>query len=359
MKVTLRERNQGGMTSLYLDYYENGKRTTKSLKIALHPNPKNKSQRDENTQKLEVAQRIANKENLRIQSEAYGIEDIKKGERSILEFLNQLAKERIGSPNNYGNWNSMIKQFQQFQTNKINFNQFNRDKVEQFKNFLSKANLSDNTKYSYFAKFKAAFKEAVNREIISKNPGQSVKHFPQVETHKAYLTLDELQNAATTECDNPLIKKAFLFGCLTGLRFSDIISLTKSNIQKDGDIYMVPFRQQKTKGVEYHPIGQQAYELLPTPLTDESPFFFGLGKKLDNNANKTLRDWVKKAKINKYITFHCSRHTYATLQLSLGTDIYVLSKLLGHRHLKTTEVYAKVVDQKKIEAANKINIKIP
>ena len=72
--------------------------------------------------------------------------------------------------------------------------------------------------------------------------------------------------------------------------------------------------------------------------------------------NLKLREWVMKAGITKHITFHCARHTYATLQLNLGTDIYTVSKLLGHRHLKTTEVYAKVMDKKKQEAANRIKL---
>ena len=72
-----------------------------------------------------------------------------------------------------------------------------------------------------------------------------------------------------------------------------------------------------------------------------------------------LQQWVMKAGISKTITFHCPRHTYATLQLTLGTDIYTVSKLLGHKDLKTTQVYAKIIDEKKRwEAANRINLNI-
>jgi site-specific recombinase XerD len=70
--------------------------------------------------------------------------------------------------------------------------------------------------------------------------------------------------------------------------------------------------------------------------------------------NIKLQQWVMRAGISKTITFHCARHTYATLQLTLGTDIYTVSKLLGHKDLKTTQVYAKIIDDKKKEAANKI-----
>lgn len=67
-----------------------------------------------------------------------------------------------------------------------------------------------------------------------------------------------------------------------------------------------------------------------------------------------MREWCLKAGITKHITFHCGRHTFAVLQLSLGTEIYTVSKLLGHRELKTTQVYAQIMDAKKREAVNRI-----
>lgn len=69
-----------------------------------------------------------------------------------------------------------------------------------------------------------------------------------------------------------------------------------------------------------------------------------------------MANWIAEAGITKAITFHCVRHTYATLQLSHGTDMFTVSKLLGHRDLKTTQVYAKIIDRTKREAANKIKI---
>jgi site-specific recombinase XerD len=73
-----------------------------------------------------------------------------------------------------------------------------------------------------------------------------------------------------------------------------------------------------------------------------------------NWMNTQLQNWITNAGIEKKITFHCARHSFATLQLSMDTDIYTVSKLLGHKHLRTIEIYAKVVDKKKIEAANRI-----
>ena len=72
--------------------------------------------------------------------------------------------------------------------------------------------------------------------------------------------------------------------------------------------------------------------------------------------SKPLKRWIQSAGITKHITFHCFRHTYATLQLASGTDIYTVSKMLGHTNVRTTQVYTKVVDKKKEDAANAIKI---
>ncbi|MNY64362.1 Tyrosine recombinase XerD [compost metagenome] len=100
------------------------------------------------------------------------------------------------------------------------------------------------------------------------------------------------------------------------------------------------------------PIAEQAYEQLGERGNLEDRIFKGL--KYSAYTNVQLSRWVMSAGITKKITFHCFRHTYATLQLTMGTDIYTVSKLLGHRHLKTTEVYAKVIDKKKVDASKRI-----
>ena len=74
------------------------------------------------------------------------------------------------------------------------------------------------------------------------------------------------------------------------------------------------------------------------------------GLRYSSYLNLELQKWCMKAGITKNITFHSARHTFATLQLTLGTDIYTVSKLLGNKNLKTTQIYTKIIDQKKIEA---------
>ena len=147
------------------------------------------------------------------------------------------------------------------------------------------------------------------------------------------------------------MKDSFLFSCLTGLRFSDIKSLKWENITYDSkNGYIIKFTQQKTKNTEYLPVSEQSIKILGERKKDDDLVF----KDLIYSAyhNKMLHKWVEDAEIDKHITFHSARHTFATLQLTMNTDIYTVSKLLGHRHLKTTEIYAKVIDKKKISAVS-------
>jgi integrase len=153
------------------------------------------------------------------------------------------------------------------------------------------------------------------------------------------------------------MKQAALFSALTGLRFSDIEKLVWGELEHiEGNGYFIKFRQQKTKGVEMLPISQQAFTLLGARQGKEEKVLNGLN--YSAYSNKHLAQWVGLAGIAKDITFHSFRHTFATLQLSKGTDIYTISKMLGHRELKTTQIYAKIIDQTKRTAADKIQLEL-
>lgn len=146
-----------------------------------------------------------------------------------------------------------------------------------------------------------------------------------------------------------------MFSALTGLRFSDIEKLVWGELEYiDGNGYFIKFKQQKTKGDEIMPISEQAFYLLGERKEPKVKVFEGL--KYSAYSNLHLFKWMTKAGITKDITFHCFRHTFATLQLSNGTDIYTVLKMLGHRELKTTQIYAKIIDQTKRDAANKIQL---
>ncbi len=263
------------------------------------------------------------------------------------------------------NWKKVAERLRSFAGGDvILFSQISTKLVEAFREYLlsapfagkRKGTLSQNTAATYFAIFKAAIKQAFNDGYLAVDIASKVKGIQEVESKREYLTMNELNALASTPCEKPVLKQAAIFSALTGLRHCDIQKLKWSEIENDGETIKIKFTQQKTKGVEYMPISEQAYSLCGEPKSKDSLVF----EDLTDSAwiSKPLKRWVESAGITKKITFHCFRHTYATLQLAGGTDIYTVSKMLGHTNVKTTQVYAKVVDESKNKAANVIKLDI-
>lgn len=261
------------------------------------------------------------------------------------------------------NWQRTTHFLKQFIGDNLPFSQIDIRFAEEFKRFLisapcggnRKGTLSQNTSATYFSIFKAALKQAFIDGYLTNDLSAKIKGIQEQETRREYLTADELNKLAETPCERDVLKRAALFSALTGLRHSDIQKLKWQGIQKDGDNYRLNFTQQKTKGVEYMPISKQAYQLCGERCDGNNLVF----EDLPDPAwiSKPLERWIKAAGIHRRITFHSFRHTYATLQLAKGTDIYTVSKMLGHTNVKTTQIYAKVVDEKKNEAAKAIQLK--
>ena len=112
------------------------------------------------------------------------------------------------------------------------------------------------------------------------------------------------------------------------------------------------FRQKKTDGLEYLYISDQARQLLGIRSAQKERVFRGL--KYGVGYNMEILRWCMRAGVNKHITFHCARHTNAVLMLENGADIYTVSKRLGHREIRTTEIYTRIIDEKMRQAADLI-----
>lgn len=372
MTITIRQRKpKGELIRLYLDIYNpNNKkaRTNRALDLFLYQNP-TPTQKKSNKETLDVAEKIRSKLTLELAYENNGLSDLNDKDKTSIDFINYFLEQtdiRYENKNNYGNWDSVHKHLQKFCPNGIPINQVDAKWLTDLKNYLQykakkKSNepLSQSTLHSYFNKVRACLNQAHRDELIIKNPALNVKGFREGEVQREYLTFEELQKVVEIEYSNSNMKKAFIFSCLTGLRWSDIINLTWNDLQysESDNYWFIRFRQQKTKGVETLPIQLQARNLLGDLGGKDERVFKGL--KYSAWHNVKLQQWVMKAGISKTITFHCARHTFATLQMTNGTDIYTISKLLGHRELKTTQLYTKIIDQKKIEATNSIpNLKL-
>lgn len=292
-------------------------------------------------------------------------EQKEKSQENFIKYFEALIKKRHknSSTSIIINWERSIEFLKNFAGEPIEFSQINLKFCEDFKSFLLTAQrggnkegmLSQNTASTYFSVFKAALKQAFIDGYFTTDISAKIKSIPAQETRREYLTIDELNTLVATPCENDVLKRAALFSALTGLRHSDIQKLKWNEINMDNGQPRINFTQKKTKGVEYMPISQQALEICGEPKSPNDFVF----ENLTNPAwiNRPLKTWVAKAGINKNITFHCFRHTFATLQLSSGTDIYTVSKMLGHTNVKTTQVYAKVIDEKKNKAAEAIQLK--
>lgn len=369
MEISLRQRTskRTGRVTLYLEYYNgytklpNGKikhdRDYEYLDYFLYDKPKNPTEKQHNKENLKSAEAVKAQKILEVQNGTYGFNNTHKLNTNFIEYFKKLTDERYQSLGNYGNWDSTLKHLLNYTSATTTFKDITPEFCEGFKDFLlnkvktktGKA-LSQNSSSSYFNKFKATLNQAFDDKIINENPAKRIKSIKAEETEREYLNQEEIQALMKAECRYEVLKNAFLFSCFTGLRWSDINTLTWSKIQEFEGGYKVQFKQQKTKGVEYLDITTNALKYIGERGNPEDRVFIGL--KYSAYMNTALSQWVLRAGITKQITFHCARHTYATFLLTKGVDIYTVSKMLGHRELKTTQIYTKVIDQKKRDAVN-------
>ena len=368
MKINLRKKKlTTGKYSLYIDYYkgkitdENGKsknnREFEYLKEYLYISPKTPSEKKENEETLLRAEQILSIRRAEYAQGKYGIKDRSKDKLLFLTYYDKLKEERYESKGNYDNWDAAQNHLEDYcKKKKVTFEDIDEEFVLGFKKFLNKNSrtksntpLSQNSKYAYYNKFKAALKQAFEDGYTRRNFATAVKGFAQGETSREHLTHDELKAMVKAECKHPILKSAFLFSCLTGLRWSDVNKLTWSEVRDEGPETQLVFKQKKTAGQEYQFISPEARKLMGKRKQEKDRVFQGL--KYGAHFNAEILRWCMRAGITKHITFHSARHTHAVLLLENGADIYTVSKILGHKEIRTTQVYAKLVDKKKKEAA--------
>ena len=216
--------------------------------------------------------------------------------------------------------------------------------------------LSNNSVVAYYGVLRTALNKAFKEGIITINPTKEFNFADKVKaeaSRREYLTIEELKLLIATECKYEIMKQAFLFSCLCGLRVSDIRKLKWSDLQKSGERVRIEIKMQKTKEPLYLPISDEALKWLPQRgEAKDDDFIFSLTH--EGTVNNILQKWAKAAGVTKHISFHVARHTHATMMLTLGADLYTVSKLLGHKNIATTQIYAKIVDKKKEEAISLI-----
>lgn len=216
--------------------------------------------------------------------------------------------------------------------------------------------LAKGTARLYYNTFVTALNEAVREGIIPENPTKLLKKeekklIGQGESRRCYLSIEEIRLLMATPCKDETVKQAFLFACFCGLRISDVRTLRWADIGKCTEGYYISKLMVKTRHVVTVPLSENALSWMPArgqaradDKVFELPSFF--------SVNYRLKQWAREAGIDKPVTFHVSRHTFATTLLTMGVDLYTTSKLLGHQNIITTQVYAEIVNRKKVEAVN-------
>jgi len=349
-KIKLRIRiTKTNIGSLYLDYWNKyiGKREYMYLDLFLDLT---RSSKNSDLTKLEMAIAMRNqKENILAKEKNqfllnYSAEVDQKEDIYLISYINELINRKSKQR---ATWNVTVFHLKNFlREGDILLIKVDRKFCLKFKEYLL-TKVSAHSAKTYFGKLKATLNIAIEEEIIEKNAASKILiRFP--EPQKEYLTDEEIKKLIKTSCNNINIRNAFLFSCFTGLRVSDIIRLKQENI-KEGYLH---FRQKKTKDLVTLKLSISALKILKQATIQAGEYIFELPT--TGYINHILKEWMKKAGINKHITFHCGRHTFATMCLTHDVDIYTVSKLLGHTDLASTEVYAKIIDKKKDSAVDKL-----
>lgn len=371
VKIRLRKR-PSGRRAVFLEYCVNGKQRQEYLKLYLEPEERtDRKAMSHNKEVMRLVNNVKARKTMELLEAKTGL-SIGKGDEKMLfsdwVMLFREEKERTCRGNKYiMTIDNVRKHIFKYRGDKIRMVDIDKDFCIGFIEYLKTAKtrwgnktLSGSTQKVYFTMFVTIMKQAVQDGIINKNPMDLVKHCDKVktpDTERVYLDLSEVQKLANTDCNSEIVKNAFMFSCFCGLRISDIRKLEWKDIEVVTDrngqkTYRLSSIMQKTQRKVSYALSNEALKWLPEK--GESPLVFD-GLTSEWNVNYHIKKWAKNAGITKNVSFHTARHTFATMMLTLGADLYTTSKLLGHTNIATTQIYAKIIDKKKDEAMGLID----
>ncbi len=357
--ISLRTKKlRSGMLSYYLDYYP-GFRDSITLKIIRHEfigiyiysNPQTKEEVLYNKEMKRKAEAFRCRRYEEIVNEKFGLLDERKLKGDFLAYYRQVMETKNQK------WKFVYAHFEKFVHGKCRFIDVDVELCKKFHDYLLKAKglknrqpLARNSVAGYWSTFRGFLNVAYRDKLLRENVNDYLDRINTVPTRRESLTIAEIKLLYNTPCEIEVLKRAAIFSCLTGLRRSDIMALRWNNVQEyaDGGHYL-DFISVKTKADNLVPISDEAYMLLGK--RKDGLIFKGLKKEMTSGP---MKDWIASAGIKKHITFHCFRHTYASLQIELGTDAFTVQKLLAHKTIGTTEIYTRHADPKRREAANRI-----
>lgn len=354
LNVRLRgKRLANGTISLYLDYYQGytkndeGKlktqRKVEYLKVYLVDNPKNPTERKENEEHLTLAQLIRNNRESDLSHNSEGLIAPFRKKSNFFDYcqayIDRYQKKDIRMIN------MAVDQFKTYVNEQyLTPHQIDQVKITGYRDYLLNK-YNGETPNSVFARFKKILNAATEEGLFTKNPGEKVTCKVPDGIPKEILTAEEVVKLASAKCGNPEIKRAFLLCLNTGLRFCDVVDLKYKHITNG----LIKKPQQKTGREVTIDLNPAAIKLIgehrnPDDSVFNLPSFTG--------CLKTLRAWAKRAGIEKKITWHSARHSFATILLMNMTDIKTVGNLLGHSKIEHTQKYTHIVNRLKAQAVN-------
>ena len=373
--IRIRERKLAdGNISLYLDIYVKGTRKYESLGLYLIPEslPNAKAT---NARTRSIAEKIKSDRIIALQDRGIKHWDkIKRSNMPLVEWLIQYEQDSAGfKPSTLKGRMDMRKKVEEYLEKEglsyIGMNEVDQDFCRGFLRFLETAKnsvakkqkdrtISKGCAHHHQAVLNGALNKAVREGVLQQNPMKMLdkrEKFQPSPEEREFLTIEELRNLMDVPCSNEQVKKAFVFSCFTGLRLSDVRTLSWNKIHKmpDGKTLYVHVFMQKTQKPLNVPLSGEALKVLSEKENPDEPIF--TLPTSDATINYHIKKWVKNGHIDKEISFHCSRHTFATMMLTLGADLYTTSKLLGHANVTTTQIYSKIIDKKKVETVNLVD----
>lgn len=361
---------KNGYQSIYLDCYHDGCRSYEYLKLYLVPETDDKAARQNATamRKAEAALKARLRELKKLPSSNKRLtrEDVSQTELTLSEWLTRFKEiQRSRGVRDLYAIDRLRGIIAGMGGGKVTLKAVDKDFCLSFMEYLKTGYktaagqpLNSKTVFNRQCTLVTALNVAVREGLIPFNPMDRLSRHERAKTSKGkreYLTIDEVKALIATPCKRKDIKCSYLFACNCGLRLGDVRKLKWGDITKDGDRWLLSVVMNKSEKPVHIPLGVQARQWLPK---------FGKGRKRDadglvfeslpndTHINAHLKIWVAKAGITKAITYHTSRHTFATMLLTLGADLYTVSKLLGHSQIKNTQIYAEIINRRKDEAVN-------
>lgn len=370
-----------GRESLFLDYYfgyrmvydkEKGvdvpkkDRKRETLKLYLWVAPRTPIERQQNKETLELAKKIRFEREQQLKNDTLGYRLKKSREINFLDYFQKYNdsytkkdyRMMVLTLNRFKDFLRDTEEYNKY-TSSIKPDQITKDMVSDFVDYIQNRSRGEGA-MNIFQKFKKVIKYAVEHDVILKNPctGIVCKVDKQV-LRKDVLSMDEVQALIKTHYINESdeVRRAFIFCLYCGLRFCDVKDLTFENV--DYSNRLLKFEQNKTKGHSAAsgvviPLNDGLLHLIGEKPADEKKEAKLFNLPTYQSCNKSLNRWVKRAGIDKHITWHCARHSFAVNILNNGANIKTVASLLGHSGLKHTEKYTRAVDKLKEDAINSL-----